>query len=437
MTLGAVDAQLPWSPSELLADATTPACADNESLFELLINNKDWGAPTSYRVFTESTGDVHHECTDCRFRNNSTNAREEFSLELCLPKVQCHTFVVGRMIGRFVSCDRGGTEELIVKWGGKILRSSNAYLFDSVDFGEGCPENARENPRCDPDNEIEFEFFLDRWVGKHFPDAFTWALTEVAADENKAVFLEGQALKKNESSFVYERACVPRSSCLEFYMGYPSQVTSTSWMDRSPYSIRLDGVIYAEHELFMGLDLAKGNKLNQTVYLGNECNVETICNSAAEDLFAMEFTTRFIAPCNKSNKNKFTSSSAISYIYFPFWLQDPDKSKYDEPYIQASWFSDFEVIQKYASMTCIPNDKCAQFFFGTDNPVIRYKLFQNGEELKQRVFLTGGSEGRVTMTNAGNMGVCPSVDSEATQPSIPGKVMTAALTVLAVLNLFW
>ena len=86
-----------------------------------------------------------------------SNDSPDFDVQICLPKDECHTAVVGRNIGRWISCYNGGVEELVMTWGGHVIRRNNAYLFESIDFGDGCQASY-----CDNDNESKFEFFMDR-----------------------------------------------------------------------------------------------------------------------------------------------------------------------------------------------------------------------------------------------------------------------------------
>jgi len=411
-------------------NAETPVCADDEEIFQLrLITTDDFsswdGAPASYRVFTESINEVHAECT--------TNCRNDYpgaDIQLCLPRDRCHTVGVGRALGRWISCFNGGTEELLVKWGSKTIRSSNAYFFDRVDFGDGC----EANPVCDVEKEVEFEFFFDRDLGN--PDSFSWSLTDAVT--NEIVYLEGQPYNKPaNNTFTYERVCIPRISCLEFYMGYLTNTTGLGY-DDSSYSIRLDGVIYSEGNLRMGphVGFFGGSQanLNKTVILGNNCTVESVCNSADEDLFAMEFTTAAEVECS-SPSNDFNFSSAISSQDFPFWMKnDAGTGTLFPNYVWSGDFEDFEVSQSYAFMSCIANDKCTEFYFGTENSVVSYKIFQNGKELTQRVVHSDEDDPSKGLTTT-NVGVCAS--GAGTSSLMYGRFVASTFTILALLNMFW
>lgn len=405
------------------ATATTPICTENESLFRLeLITGAEnsWGAPASYRISTESSSEIHAECSQCPNRFPGAD------IQLCLPKDQCHTAVVGRGIGRWISCYNGGVEELVMTWGEEVLLRNNAYLFESIDFGSGCQEKY-----CDDENESEFEFFLDRHREDPFP--FAWELNGYTAgegDESTGTLLRQSQAPYNQSALIYERLCVPRESCLEFYMGYPSNWTEPFY-DPNMYSVRLDGVFYRENDLRMGLDLVSGeDKLNETVKLGKSCTVHNACNSSTESLVELEFKVKGEVACT-SRSNDFEFTSAITNSDFPFWLEDQENNDYNNWYVwDNNWYvwagdyEDFEVDQSYSFVGCIPKERCAVLNVGSDIPA-SYKVYQDGVEMTQRVFNTEGTKIGTTTTNLGD---CPSASGAALRLSRGILVVAVAFT---------
>jgi len=410
-------------------NTATPVCSDDEELFQLQFIMKtefgSWGAPTSYRIFTESTNVTHDECIMC------DNHFPGGNMQMCLPRDECHTLSVGRM-GRWITYTDVDGEELLVKWGDQTLLSDSAYHFESIDFGDGCQEDSYVDSYCDAEDEILFEFFLERRGESRWP-LFSYDLTEVATSENKVVHLEGEA-PVNEDAFVYERKCVPRISCLEFHMGYPSNTTSTYWYDPSSYSIRLDGVMYSEGDLMMGLNLFTKDKLNQTTSLGNNCTVKNMCNTTTEDLFEMEFTVA--APEDELEwRERYYCVSAFRSSSFAFWFkgQKENMTIWDY-YVSSSSYEGFKVNRTYAFISCIPNNECAEVNFKTENPVTSYKIYQNGEELTERVVHTEEGDSYKGLTTTG-VGAC---SGAATLSLVQGGVMASALTVLTLLlNTFW
>ena len=138
-----VEGQQPLLTNANNATTVPIICAEDEELFRLqLITEDAWqGAPASYRIFTESSSTTHAECEQCSNRSPGAD------VQICLPKDECHTALVGRNVGRWISCFNGGVEELVMTWGGEVIRRNNAYLFESIDFGDGCQASY-----CDDDN---------------------------------------------------------------------------------------------------------------------------------------------------------------------------------------------------------------------------------------------------------------------------------------------
>jgi len=403
-------------------NTATPVCNDDEELFQLqfiIKSQRDsWGADVSYRIFTESTNVTHDECISCPSNFPGDN------IQMCLPRDECHTLMVGRRSGRWIGCYHG-SEELLVRWGDQTLLRDNAYQFESIDFGNGCQEDSYIDSYCESEDEILFEFFLDRRGDSRYP-LFSYDLTEVATSENKIVHLEDEA-PVNEYTFIYERKCVPRISCLEFHMGYPSNTTSTNWVDYSSYSIRLDGVTYSEGHLWMGLELFTGDKLNQTTSLGKNCTVENMCNTTTEDLFEMEFTVA--TPEDELEWCYYDYVSALDSSQFPFWFKGENQNNNADYYVRSSSYGGFKVNRTYAFISCIPNNECAEVYFKTENPVTNYKIFQNGEELTERFVHTAEDDYNWGLTTTG-AGAC---SGAATLSLVQGGVMVSALTVLSLL----
>ena len=130
-------------------DPTTTAtliCEENEELFQLWFLNA-YSGPVSYKVTTRATEELHTECNNC-----DVSLEKPKHEQLCLPKDQCYTVASGaRPIGN-------PQEFLLVQWAGEMLRMNNHILFDRLDFGEGCSETFF----CNPNDEMEFEFFFSQ-----------------------------------------------------------------------------------------------------------------------------------------------------------------------------------------------------------------------------------------------------------------------------------
>ena len=379
-------------------DATTLVCGDDEELFQIQIlvdeGHRNWA---SYRVITESTNEVHGECIDCMVEYPGAH------VTLCLPRNGCHTALVGRANDRWNSCIQDLKDELIVSWGEQTLRQNNAWLFDRIDFGDGCAND----PVCDTDDEVLFEYFRDRgFASASDVEAISFSLTDLMNDNDQIALLEGQINEQDSSVFTYESICVPRSSCLEFtILPTPTPEEGGYYIDFTPYSVRLDGVIYGENAVTRwGVGYGPGEIIKTRILLGNNCTVETACNATGEDLFAMEF--EFYAPDDSCNVFESTSAIATGISSDPIFILKEDNEEVYSSHIRDRVFSTgIEVNQPYASKLCIPNDECAKFSWKTENPTTYYKLFQNGEELTQRIVHTDEDDNDYPFTTTG-AGTC-------------------------------
>ena len=361
-------------------DPTTTAtliCEENEELFQLWFLNAYFG-PVSYKVTTRATEELHAECHNCE-----VSLEKPKHEQLCLPKDQCYTVASGaRPIGN-------PQEFLLVQWAGEMLRMNNHILFDRLDFGEGCSKNFF----CNPTDEMEFELFFQKSSGdlEDLPVDFLWSLTEAGHDATVEMLYSDGTPPPSRDTFVYERLCVPKrnSSCLEFTMGYPDTADPDMFEIVNEYSLRLDGVRYSGEksllgDLYEGVD-GYGLGLGLTAYLGTKCTEEHVCTAAAEDLVAMEFTTKPPSEDDMfdfDNTDVTTSFAAAYYTYINFWIQD--KSSTDFLFTNFDAFDTVETNTTYRSMVCIPNDECMKFYWEDDNPVADYTLYQNGNELTER-----------------------------------------------------
>jgi len=282
---------------------------------------------------------------------------------------------------------------------------------------------------CNPDNELEFEFFMyqDRVTTGQTDPLKVWELTDVKTGGR---LLENQATSTSRK-LVYEKACVPRSSsCLKFYIGYPP---NTEIFDTPMLSIRLDGVVYKERSPSFGFE---DESLNSTTFLGS-CAVEDICNATAEHLVEQTFTTKTDLNCSNSI---FEYSSGIFSSDFFFYLKDVDAtSSMFSDYISSGWlYEDFEAGRSYASKACIPKDKCAHLLVQTGSslrPVKSYSIFQDGEELTERVALDNVGFFEDIESTETKAGACANANSSgSTLPLTLGRLMVATW---AVVLTFW
>ena len=408
------------NPPDMPTNAVTPVCGEDEELFQLnmtIVEGTIWDYAT-YRVVTESINQVHDECVGCEVRDDNPA-----DVRLCLPRDGCHTVFIGKR-SRWISCFQGDDgQELTVSWGDKILIRSNAWLFDRIEFGEGCPA---QPPSCDKDREVLFEFFYERDL--FGTDNLSWALQETLEDDfgiTKVTHLQGRA-RDQERSSVYNTACVPRDACLAFRVWNPNPPPPDEpYYDTNPISVRLDGVVYSERQLQLG---GSEEVLERTILLGGPtCTV--LCETDSEELFAMKYRVTQAPENSCSNNEFFESSSAVESWGAPgFRLEGSN----DTRYVSEFEFHGFEINQKYAFLDCIPNEECATFRVDSDyQGDFSYRIFQNRAELIQRE-VQDGWYGNIRRNEGGTttmVGVCAGAGTLSSK----GAVVSSVFAVFALL----
>jgi len=267
------------------------------------------------------------------------------------------------------------------------------------------------------------------------PDAFSWALMETKAGENgtqnEVALVGGQAKDQESYPFIYETACVPRNSCLEFHMWNPNP-PEDYYDDDSPISVRLDRVIYSERDL--GFDDFR-NVYNRTIKLSKNCPFEIACDARSEDLFAVEYEITRVPEDHCADNDSYESSPVVESWDAPdFFLIDNKTRLYDDFIFTPTQKYGFELNKTYAFLKCIPNDICAQFQIDANyTGDFWYKLFQNGAELTNRE--VKGKPYYYIETMAGACAGAETVSSgTGTLFSVPGGVaLSSTLAVFALL----
>jgi len=226
-------------------------------------------------------------------------------------------------------------------------------------------------------------------------------------------------------SSVYNTTCVPRDACLAFRVWNPNPPSpDEDYYDESSISVRMDGVVYSERQLYFGGDMEE--VFERTTLLGGpDCTV--LCDAASEDLFAMKYRVTQAPEYSCSNNEFFESSSAVeSWVAPGFRLEGSNGTRYFSDFE----FHGFEINQKYAFLSCIPNDECATFRINSDyEGDFSYRIFQNGAELTQRevqdgFFQYGNEGGTTTMA-----GVCAGAGTLSSK----GAVVSSVFAVFALL----
>lgn len=251
---------------------------------------------------------------------------------------------------------------------------------------------------------VEFELFIDRLGDERNEIGFGWELNEMVEQTDQRQPIYQGVAPYNQSAFVYDTMCIPRGSCFEFFIGYPSNLTDGDKVyERSPYSVRLDGVIYREDKLGMGR-----RKEDQTVKLGTNCTIDSSCDQSTENLIELKFKVNPEVITCQPYYDELNYKSAVSGSDFRFWLMDQDSNGYDDYYVTSTDYEDFEVGASYTYIGCIPNKRCA-IFFDTNMPA-SFTIFQDGVEMTKRTVHTEESslyKGTTTI-NLGLTDVCSS-----------------------------
>eukprot|EP00985_Skeletonema_marinoi_P021165 scaffold12882_cov73-Skeletonema_marinoi.AAC.3 len=139
------DGKNPVTSTEVGTCAKPPICKDTEALLEI----QYWGGyynynQHSFRVEDKDGNTVLHGEPEGRYSLNQTYA--------CLPKDDaCYTFLIG---GAHQRDPEIPPPTYSVFFDGKLVRRSNSWLFDSVQFGGSC------KPLCNEEDESVIEFFM-------------------------------------------------------------------------------------------------------------------------------------------------------------------------------------------------------------------------------------------------------------------------------------
>ena len=351
------------------AQSVEPSCSGDEALVELSaitknINNTDLGGDydpfgLSLALLDTTNGNVTFDCTNCKFivdglESSYNDTMTSYEQKKCLPKDHCHRFLLGTNEERW----RGERiidyfETFTLKWDGEsLLGDFNAYSFGRIDFG-GCDPTT-----CSPE-EAEFEFFLTNNENTMIQDV-AWNVTG-----SDGMVLYSDVAPVNTSSFIHAIECLPKDDCLTFHIEKPFDTF---------YSLRYDGVIYADGKL--EAFYPEGKK----VYFG-DCRAEHVCTEESDSYFQaqLNFLDSFI---HNGTEVYALADTEIN------WVLVQDRSVYAT--VVDNFFKDFdgyEFGESYSVGRCINMTECSQFVINTDVLVglESYYVFEEKEELKERV----------------------------------------------------
>jgi hypothetical protein len=340
--------------------AQDTSCTDGEALVDFSLLSKDKSETLypmgqySFSLLDTTTGNVTFECMDCLFVPQGLQDDEwedsytSYDMQVCLPKDHCHRFLIGTTLERWQSLRiTDDFESFVLNWDGEsLLNNFNAYTFGRIDFGQ-C-----ESKKCTSD-QAEFEFFMTR-NQTEWEDTLAWNLT--AGDE--VLYTDTASIGP---SLLRTLECILKDECLTYRIGY-------SLPDAAYYSIRLDGVMYADGELKEAYP--EGSKLQ----LG-QCESSDVC-AYGESLF--EAQLNFLDTFTKNG----TEYYALSNLEVS-WLLVAESGGM-ELFFQD--FPGYEFGKSYAVNRCISSDKCSQFEINTRliEGLDSYTVVENGQELTER-----------------------------------------------------
>mmetsp|Transcript_26209 Transcript_26209/g.40315 ORF Transcript_26209/g.40315 Transcript_26209/m.40315 type:complete len:278 (-) Transcript_26209:95-928(-) len=210
----------------------------------------------------------------------------------------------------------GGREEwdaiYSIIFDGKLVRGSDSWLFDSVQFGDSC------EPRCNQDDESLVEFFMytDATRIDEVGYQYEWDLNRVSNNSSASVVSGVVPIGPGTSPLTHKIMCTPKGSCSSFYISAPNVTTevvrlviddnSTSW-ENATYSnvtvnetlsfttvyalaLVMDNVTYRKVTWRAPYDGFGSASDNQTTNMGS-CTVGGLCNEQTQDLFDLELRT--------------------------------------------------------------------------------------------------------------------------------------------------
>jgi len=252
-----------------------PACKDTEALIDFQYWNVFSSSP--YRVEDQNGNIIIDAPLD---HHNSRLTRNR----ACVPRDNsCYTFLIGsHKQWDPIDFPNFPAPSYNLFYDGKIVRRSDSWLFDSVQFGDAC------QTRCNQDNESLVEFFSydDRGIYSsedYEYDEYEWDLKLVTDDSAVAATSGVVPIGPDKSPLYYKTLCVPKDSCSSFHISAPQNASYLT------YSLAMDGTTYRKMQ--WRPDSYFGNNLfNQTTNMGS-CTVGDLCDEQSEDVFDLELHT--------------------------------------------------------------------------------------------------------------------------------------------------
>eukprot|EP00984_Skeletonema_dohrnii_P008072 scaffold2953_cov132-Skeletonema_dohrnii-CCMP3373.AAC.3 len=363
---------------------TKPVCKDTEALLEILYWNGDFSHTVlAFRVEDKDGNTIlQGEDPDESYSVNNTYA--------CLPKDDsCYMFLIG---GR----DEWDANYSII-FDGKLVRRSDGWLFDSVQFGDSCE-------RCNQDDESLVEFFM--YTGATHIDEvgyeYEWDLNRVSNNSSASVVSGVVPIGPGTSPLTHKIMCIPKGSCSSFYISAPNVTrevvrlvvddNSTSWENATfsnvtvnetlsfytVYALAMDNVTYRKVTWRAPYDKFGSRSDNQTTNMGS-CTVGGLCDEQTQDLLDLELHM----PANYDETYAIFPYRHIhnSWIGWYFGYTNIGDGWY---FLRSNHYNThaYDLDSAYGVIECVPKGDCDLSFNITPKaPVESYIVKKNGIQL--------------------------------------------------------
>jgi len=336
-----------------------PICKDTEALVEVQHWAGRWQIFEPYRL-EDQNGNI---IIDAPLGHDNSLPRRN---RACVPRDNsCYTFLVGSHFQSDPTFEDAPSYNLF--YDGKLVRTNDSWLFDSVQFGDAC------QPRCNQANESLVEFFLYDDDGRYSSEEYEyeWDL-KLVTDESAVPATSGVVpIGPDKSPLYHKTMCVPKDSCSSFHISAPQKASYLT------YSLVMDGTTYRKLTWFPGMSSAN-NLFNQTTNMGS-CSVGGLCDKLSQDLFELELHT----PADYKLWDE--SSSAMIQTYSINWRFD--YSKVDNNFnavLSSSQYNSigYDLDSSYRTIECVPKGDCDfAFNITADSAVETYTVKKNGVQL--------------------------------------------------------
>lgn len=339
----------------------TPTCEATKALVEV----QYWSGKVGYR---QSAFLIEDKNSDVVMKGGPTRSLSLNSTYACVPRnnSSCYTFLIG---STFVWDPSWPLQSYSLVYDGKLLRKSDSFQFDSVQFGDDC------QPRCNQNNESLVELFLydqGDGVGRY---EYEWDLKFVTDDSSDPSSTSGVVpIGPDESPLYHKTMCVSKDSCSSFFISGSSGPTEQ--MANPIYSLALDNTIYREISWYPGW---LGDSSNQTTNMGS-CTVGGLCDEQTQDLFDLELHT----PAGYKLDGRSSAMIPFGNITWNFDYTDVDKRAYSGALLSASQYicTSYNTDSRYRMVECVPRGGCDfSFNIAANSAVETYTVKKNGAQL--------------------------------------------------------